>query len=115
MSFAGREDDDDDDDIDDNDDDYDYDSDLFPVEEENRKRSICPKCERPDRVCWCAHLPDPPIVCRTRVTIVQHPKERKRRIRTAPMAVHGIANFACKVAVRTRVDSPSDPIFGSSS
>lgn len=47
-------------------------------------RAVCARCRRPERVCYCAHLPS--LATRTRVVIVQHPRERDVPIGTAFMA-----------------------------
>ena len=47
-------------------------------------RAVCPRCTRPSRVCWCAHLPS--IVPETRVLLLQHPREEDVAIGTARMA-----------------------------
>jgi DTW domain-containing protein YfiP len=53
--------------------------------------------ERPRRVCWCAFVADPPIAVASRVLILQHPAEARRAIRTALMAVRGVAGGRCRV------------------
>jgi DTW domain-containing protein YfiP len=47
-------------------------------------RSVCPRCRRPARVCYCAHVPR--VDTSTRVVILQHPRERDVPIGTARMA-----------------------------
>ena len=42
-------------------------------------RSICARCQRPSTVCICKYLPSIPIQTETRILIVQHAKESKRR------------------------------------
>ena len=42
-------------------------------------RSICITCQRPIRVCICTSLPSSPLHTQTRVLIIQHAKEAKRR------------------------------------
>ena len=63
-------------------------------------RSVCADCERPSRVCWCPFLASPRVEVRSRVIILQHPKEEKRGVRTALMAVRGIAGERCTVRRR---------------
>jgi DTW domain-containing protein YfiP len=53
-------------------------------------RPTCPRCRRPEVVCYCGDLV--PIPTRTRVVILQHPKERKTAIGTARMAHLALAN-----------------------
>jgi DTW domain-containing protein YfiP len=47
-------------------------------------RAVCARCRRPERVCYCAALPR--LETRTRVVILQHPRERDMPIGTARMA-----------------------------
>ncbi len=47
-------------------------------------REVCPRCRRPSVVCYCAHLL--PLPTRTRVVILQHPREARVPIGTARMA-----------------------------
>lgn len=47
-------------------------------------RATCARCLRPERLCYCAHLPT--LATRTRVVILQHPRERRVAIGTARMA-----------------------------
>ncbi|MBS2019796.1 MAG: DTW domain-containing protein [Deltaproteobacteria bacterium] len=47
-------------------------------------RVVCERCRRPMRVCVCAHMPS--LSTKTRVMILQHPRERDMAIGTARMA-----------------------------
>ena len=47
-------------------------------------RVICARCRRPESVCYCAHLVSLPT--RTRVLLLQHPRERHVPIGTARLA-----------------------------
>lgn len=47
-------------------------------------RAVCPDCRRPASVCYCRHLTSIPT--RTRVVVLQHPRERDMAIGTARMA-----------------------------
>ena len=47
-------------------------------------REVCLHCRRPSAVCYCAHLV--PLPTRTRVVILQHPREARVPIGTARMA-----------------------------
>jgi DTW domain-containing protein len=47
-------------------------------------RAICEQCMRPVRVCYCGHVQR--LETRTRVLILQHPRERKVGINTARIA-----------------------------
>jgi DTW domain-containing protein YfiP len=64
-------------------------------------RAVCARCRRPTGVCVCALLPA--LAPRTRVLILQHPKERRVAIGTAAMAsrcLHGAT-----VVVGTHVEA----------
>jgi DTW domain-containing protein YfiP len=47
-------------------------------------RAVCTRCRRPAAVCYCAHLTS--IATKTRVVLLQHPRERDMPIGTAHMA-----------------------------
>ncbi|MGC4115313.1 MAG: tRNA-uridine aminocarboxypropyltransferase [Myxococcales bacterium] len=47
-------------------------------------RQTCPRCLRPASVCYCAELPN--VKTRTRVVLLQHPRESRVPIGTARMA-----------------------------
>lgn len=47
-------------------------------------RAMCDRCRRPASVCYCAHLVS--LETRTRVLLLQHPRERKTPIGTARLA-----------------------------
>jgi DTW domain-containing protein len=55
-----------------------------PIPSEPEPREICPRCRRPARVCYCKGIT--PIATRTRVILLQHPRERHVAIGTAHMA-----------------------------
>jgi len=61
-------------------------------------RAVCARCRRPERVCYCAALPHLPT--RTRVVILQHPRERDMPIGTARMASLCLPSAALHVGVR---------------
>ncbi len=54
------------------------------IPEPNAHRAICARCRRPESVCYCAHLVSLPT--RTRVLLLQHPRERHVPIGTARLA-----------------------------
>ena len=60
-------------------------------------RARCPRCRRPESVCYCAHLPSLPT--RTRVVILQHPRERDMAIGTARMASLCLPDSALHVGI----------------
>lgn len=60
-------------------------------------RPVCARCERPQRVCWCAHLPS--LTPATRVLVLQHPREEDVAIGTARMASLCLAGSSRVVGV----------------
>ena len=60
-------------------------------------RPVCPRCRRPARVCYCAHLST--IETATRVVLLQHPRERDVAIGTARMATLCLPNSELHVGV----------------
>ena len=67
-------------------------------------RPICERCFRPRTVCFCAGLV--PIATKTRVVILQHPRERDVGIGTARLARLGLAGSV----LRRDVDFSDDPV-----
>ncbi len=67
-------------------------------------RSVCPRCRRPTVVCYCAHIPTLPT--RTKIVLLQHPRERRMGIGTAHMAHLALPNSILRVAY----DFSSDPV-----
>ncbi len=61
-------------------------------------RSECPRCRRPTVVCWCGWLR--PFRPRTRVVILQHPRERDKPIGSARMAHLTLLGSELHVGVR---------------
>lgn len=65
---------------------FELDNDLSEKEWNGPKRTICSRCERPELVCLCSHLPASPIVLNhTSVVIFQHPNEIKRPLGTVQL------------------------------
>lgn len=60
-------------------------------------RAVCARCGRPARVCYCAHVTSLPT--RTRVLILQHPRERDVAIGTARIASLCLPNAELLVGV----------------
>lgn len=60
-------------------------------------RAVCMRCRRPQSVCWCRHLTSIPT--RTRITFLQHPRERSVAIGTARMASLCLPNSELHVGV----------------
>jgi DTW domain-containing protein YfiP len=67
-------------------------------------RATCGRCRRPQSVCWCAHLQQLPT--RTRVLVLQHPKEQHMAIGTARMAHLQLPSSELRVGL----DFSRDPI-----
>ncbi|MEZ4358722.1 MAG: tRNA-uridine aminocarboxypropyltransferase [Kofleriaceae bacterium] len=61
-------------------------------------RALCARCRRPPRVCYCHALPRLPT--RTRVVILQHPRERDMPIGTARMASLCLPSASLHVGMR---------------
>ena len=88
-------------------------SEIMPVSANEltpNKRSICLQCERPQKVCWCDYLPTPKVSLKsgTSIIILQHPSEKKRKIRTALMALHGLQDGHCQIFVRRKLTETDD-------
>ncbi|CAI5465122.1 unnamed protein product [Closterium sp. Yama58-4] len=49
------------------------------------RRALCDRCQRPSRACLCPSLPPSRLKTRTRVIVLQHPHEGKKRLATAPI------------------------------
>lgn len=47
-------------------------------------RDVCAACRRPERVCYCRHVTT--FATRTRVVVLQHPRERDMPVNTARIA-----------------------------
>ncbi|MFO0645776.1 MAG: tRNA-uridine aminocarboxypropyltransferase [Polyangiales bacterium] len=73
------------------------------VEAPSRGRSVidprasCARCLRPVKLCWCEHLTT--LDTKTRVVLLQHPKERDLAIGTARMATLCLPNSELHVGV----------------
>ncbi len=70
-------------------------------------RSVCERCRRPTVVCYCAHIPTLPT--RTKIVVLQHPRERRIGISTAHMAHLALPNSILRVAY----DFARDPVIQS--
>lgn len=60
-------------------------------------RAVCERCRRPVSVCYCAAVS--PLPTRTRVVILQHPRERDMPIGTARMATLCLPNAELHVGI----------------
>jgi DTW domain-containing protein YfiP len=67
------------------------------------KRATCAGCQRPLPVCVCAHVT--PLKTKTRVVILQHPRERHVPINTARLARLSLPD----AVLRRAVDFEGDP------
>ncbi len=67
------------------------------VPESFSPRAACARCLRPIALCWCAHLTR--LDTRTRVVLLQHPRERTVAIGTARMASLCLPNSELHVGV----------------
>jgi DTW domain-containing protein len=67
-------------------------------------RACCERCERPLVVCMCSHLT--PLETRTRVLLLQHPRESKVGVGTARMAHLALPNSALRIGL----DFADDPV-----
>jgi DTW domain-containing protein YfiP len=76
-------------------------SDPAPVPQ---ARPICPRCRRPTPTCYCAHLV--PQATRTRVVVLQHPREERTAIGTARMAHLALTGSVLRVGL----DFSADPV-----
>ncbi len=62
-------------------------------------RAVCTRCMRPESVCYCRHV-TPLATPRTRVILLQHPRERDMPIGTARMASLCLPDAELHVGVR---------------
>ncbi|HEX4453919.1 MAG TPA: tRNA-uridine aminocarboxypropyltransferase [Kofleriaceae bacterium] len=69
-------------------------------------RPICARCKRPTTVCYCAALPR--LDTRTRVVILQHPRERDMPIGTARMATLALSNATLRVGMQWTREALAD-------
>jgi DTW domain-containing protein YfiP len=67
------------------------------------QRATCLRCRRPKSVCYCAALTS--LETKTRVVILQHPRERRMPIGTARMATLCLPQASLHVGVRWDGDS----------
>jgi DTW domain-containing protein YfiP len=73
--------------------------------EDARERVVCARCRRPPVVCYCRHVVRLPT--RTRVVLLQHPRERRVGVGTARMAHLGLPNSVLRVGT----DFARDPVL----
>ena len=78
-------------------------------------RATCARCLRPGAFCWCPHLVS--LATRTRVVLLQHPRERDVAIGTARMAslclpnseLHVGVDWSSSAALARAVSDPARP------
>jgi DTW domain-containing protein len=78
-------------------------------------RVLCPRCRRPPTVCYCAHITEVPT--KTKVVLLQHPREKGKAIGTAFMASLCLPNsklyvgihFDQRAEVVTELSNPAAP------
>jgi len=75
----------------------------------SKKRDTCVRCQRPVTVCWCAYLPESPLIINTTIYILQHPFEETRNLRTAPMLSLGLAAGKCIILQGKRFSEEKFP------
>jgi DTW domain-containing protein YfiP len=75
---------------------------LDPPDPAPPRRPCCPRCTRPMSVCYCAHLQTLPT--RTRILLLQHPREERMAIGTARMAHLSLPNSQLRVATDFSID-----------
>ena len=94
---------------------------MSRVEENRQKhrsfegRDVCARCTRPQAGCYCAHVT--PIDTRTRLVLLQHPRERYVAIGTARMAslcltnseLHVGIDWSRSAALQTALADPARP------
>src|SRR6476469_8789689 len=66
-------------------------------------RDTCSRCRRPAQGCYCAHIE--PIGTRTRLVLLQHPRERDVAIGTAHMASLCLTNSELHVGIDWRAST----------
>lgn len=72
-------------------------------------RAICERCRRPEQVCYCAHVT--PLSTKTKVVILQHPRERDVPINTARIAALCLPEAELHVGLhwKERLGTPDRP------
>lgn len=76
-----------------------------------KKRALCSRCQRPTpNACICESLPTEPLVLqRTRILVLQHPHELKRKNRSVPLLELTLSKESLIVGVGRRLGSSISP------
>lgn len=75
-------------------------------------RAVCDRCHRPmPQACVCEALPSPPIALAegSRVIVLRHPRERKRRLATVPLLQLGLQDACIDVLDGRRFPLNAEP------
>ena len=75
----------------------------LPVAVPAPARACCPRCEKPLVVCYCAHLHQVPT--RTRIILLQHPREQHMKVGTARMAHLSLPNSVLRIGLDFAADA----------
>jgi len=88
----------------------------FPHSQETTvkpNRVPCTRCERPIVVCICAGLPPTPLkLARSRVIVLQHPHELRRKNRSLPIVRYCLSDddYGMTVVVGRKLGDKVDPL-----
>jgi DTW domain-containing protein YfiP len=76
-----------------------------------KKRVVCSRCKRPTpKACICESLPSEPILLkRTRILVLQHPNETKRKNRSVPLLELTLSKDSLLVGVGRRLGNEISP------
>jgi DTW domain-containing protein YfiP len=75
-------------------------------------RAVCERCLRPTSACYCAHIR--PVATKTRLVLLQHPRERYVAIGTARMASLCLTNSELHVGIDWTTSAPLARALGDS-
>ncbi len=67
------------------------------------RRAYCPRCGKALVVCYCAHLHE--MVTRTRIILLQHPREQRMKVGTARMAHLSLPNSVLRIGLDFAADA----------
>lgn len=72
-------------------------------------REVCYRCDKPRSMCLCAQIHA--VDNRTRVLVLQHPRERSHPVGTARLAALGLRNVRVEVAWKAGAHEPDPPAW----